>query len=268
MIFTDTGIISADTITKLGPESHGAVVVSGSHGGVYPGYLAHKAQARAVILNDAGVGKDQAGIGSLDYCQQLGMAAAAVDYRSACIGNTADMLAHGRISYCNVLATASGCQPGMACLEAARALRNAPLSSQPAKSYPEARHVIEHPGRRRVICLDSVSLVQPEDADQIVLTGSHGGIVGGNKALVLQVDAFAAVYNDAGIGKDQAGISRLPVLAERGILATTVAASSARIGDGRSTYEDGIVSALNEPALAAGGQVGIRMRELVELWQS
>ena len=267
MAFIEMGIISADTITKLGPESHGAVIVSGSHGGVYPGYLAHKAKARAVILHDAGVGKDQAGIGSLAYCQQLGMAAAVVDYRSACIGNTADMLSNGRISHCNALALEHDCQPGMACLDAARALRSAPLSDQPAKPYPEARHVMEHSGRRRIVCLDSVSLVQPEDAGQIVLTGSHGGVVGGKKAMALQVDAFAAVYNDAGIGKDQAGIARLSILAERGILAATVAADSARIGDGRSTYKDGMVSALNEPALAAGGQIGMTMRELVDVWQ-
>ncbi|MCB1813058.1 MAG: hypothetical protein KDK04_15260, partial [Candidatus Competibacteraceae bacterium] len=123
-------------------------------------------------------------------------------------------------------------------------------------------------GPRRVIYLDSVSLVVPEDVGQIVLTGSHGGLVGGNKAAALRVDAFAAVYNDAGIGKDQAGISRLPALAERGILAATVAAASARIGDGLSTYETGIVSALNDLAVARGGVIGMPLRELVAQWQT
>jgi len=263
----ENGIISADTITKLGSDSRGAVIVSGSHGGVYPAYLAHKAGARAVILNDAGMGKDQAGAACLGYCEHLGMAAAVVDCHSARIGDTADMLANGLISACNAQATAVGCQRGMACLQAARLLRTAALSDAATEPYPEARSEISDSGPRRVICLDSVSLVLPEDAGQIVVTGSHGGVVGGNKAAVLKVDAFAAVYNDAGIGKDRAGLSRLPALAERGILAATVAASSARIGDGRSSYEDGVVSALNEPAQANGAELGLPLRELIAQWQ-
>ena len=268
MMTTEDGIICADTITKLGSASQGAVLVSGSHGGIYPAYLARQAGARAVILNDAGIGREQAGLASLAYSQQLAMAAAVVSYRSARIGDTADMLAHGVISACNEQAARVGCRPGMNCLDAARLLRAAPLSNIPAEPYPEARGVIASSGPRRVIYLDSVSLVVPEDVGQIVLTGSHGGLVGGNKAAALRVDAFAAVYNDAGIGKDQAGISRLPALAERGILAATVATASARIGDGLSTYETGIVSALNDPALARGGVIGMPLRELVAQWQT
>ena len=37
-------------------------------------------------------------------------------------------------------------------------------------------------------------------------------------------------FNDAGIGKDSAGIGRLPLLQRRGIAALTVSAHSARIG--------------------------------------
>ena len=263
----DNTIISADTITKLGPDSQAAVIVSGSHGGVYPAYLARKAGARAVILNDAGIGKDQAGIASLAYSQRHGMAAAVVDYRSARIGDTADMLENGVISACNAQANDANCWPGMPCLEAAYRLCAAPLSNTPVEPYAEARGFIASNGPRRVIVVDSVSLVLPDDFDQIVVTGSHGGLVGGNKAAALKVDAFAVVYNDAGIGKDRAGISRLPALAERGILAATVAASSAGIGNARSSYEDGRVSALNEPALRAGVVIGMPLRELVAQWQ-
>jgi len=49
-------IVTAPTVTKLGPEARGAVLVTGSHGGVYPGGLAAKAQVRAVIFHDAGLG--------------------------------------------------------------------------------------------------------------------------------------------------------------------------------------------------------------------
>ena len=41
------------------------MVVAASHGGVYAGYCAALGRVRAVILNDAGVGRERAGIGSL-----------------------------------------------------------------------------------------------------------------------------------------------------------------------------------------------------------
>ena len=102
------GIVLADTITKLPPEAEGAVVVSGSHGGRYPGALAAKAGARAVILNDAGIGRDGAGTGSLALLDALGIAAATVSHASCRIGDTADMLRRGVISHANQAARATG----------------------------------------------------------------------------------------------------------------------------------------------------------------
>src|SRR5207302_1281456 len=78
--------------------------------------------------------------------------------------------------------------------------------------------------------------------DAIVLTGSHGGLLGGRPETALKYEVRAAFYNDAGIGIDEAGVSRLPALDDRGIAAATVSAATARIGEARSTYEDGILS--------------------------
>jgi hypothetical protein len=66
-----------------------------------------------------------------------------------------------------------------------------------------------------------------------------------------------------GIGKDEAGTSRLPALDARGIVAATVSAASARIGDARSTYEDGIISRVNTRATALGLHAGISALEFV-----
>ena len=74
---------------------------------------------------------------------------------------------------------------------------------------------------------------------------------------------LGALYNDAGIGKDAAGTSRLPALDARGIAAATVSATSARIGDARSTFEDGIISRINGRAAALGLREGISAREFV-----
>ena len=80
-------VVLAASATKLGPEAAGRVVVSGSHGGAYVAYLVAKAAARAAILNDAGVGRDDAGIAGLGRCAAIGMAAATVGHDSARIGD-------------------------------------------------------------------------------------------------------------------------------------------------------------------------------------
>ncbi|HJU15837.1 MAG TPA: hypothetical protein VJ770_05150, partial [Stellaceae bacterium] len=96
------------------------------------------------------------------------------------------------------------------------------------------------------------SAVGPEHAGAIVVTGSHGGLLGGRPETALKYNALAALFNDAGIGIDEAGVTRLPALDKRGIAAATVAAASARIGDARSTYGDGILSRVNGRAAALG----------------
>lgn len=84
--------------------------------------------------------------------------------------------------------------------------------------------------------------------------------------MALQVDGFAAVYNDAGGGADGAGLTRLPALDARGIAALTVSSASARIGEARSTFNHGIVSAVNDTARQLGARAGLPVRSLLEQW--
>lgn len=260
------GVVAADTITKLPPEAENAVVLSGSHGGVYPGYLAARAKVRAVVFNDAGVGRDEAGVASLAYLEALGIAAATVSYLSCRIGDTADMIARGVISRVNGCAVDVDVAAGMTCAEAASQLRMSRPRHKEPPPVGEGRAEAPGPGPRRIVLIDSAAMVLPEDAGHIVVTGSHGGLVGGNPAMALRTDGFAAVFHDAGIGIDDAGITRLPALDKRGIAAFTVAAASARIGDARSIYDDGEISAVNETAMRLGAHVGFRAREVLERW--
>lgn len=256
-------IVIADSITRVSAaQALGAVAVNASHGGVYAAYCAAKLGAAAAIFNDAGVGRDRAGIGGLDYLQGLGMPAATVGHMTARIGDGADMLARGVITQANALAAALGCRPGMACSEAAAALRRAaPLRREPPPAL-EAAFLLQQ-GPPPVWALDSNSLVAPEHRDAIVVTGSHGGLLGGKPETALKYDVRAALYNDAGIGIEEAGVSRLPALDRRGIPAATVSAASARIGDARSTYEDGVISRVNARAAALGLAPDMTAREAV-----
>jgi uncharacterized protein YunC (DUF1805 family) len=261
----DVPILVSDTATKLDPRHRGAVVVCGSHGGIYPGHLAARAGLRAVLLNDAGVGLDRAGIGCLAHCQALGMAAATVAHDSARIGDGEDMRRRGRISHLNQVAAAQGVAPGQTVEQALELLVRALEWHGTPTAWQEGRHVApDEPGRPRLICVDSASMVEPADAGQIVVTGSHGGLLASLPELVLQVDALAALFNDAGIGIDQAGITRLPALERRGIAAATVDAMSARIGDGLSTLRDGVISHANAAARRLGAAPGMTARAWVE----
>jgi hypothetical protein len=64
------------------------------------------------------------------------------------------------------------------------------------------------------------------------------------------------LFNDAGFGADRAGAAGLPILDAAGIAGLTVAALSARIGDGRSTLQDGLISEVNEFAYRLGARIG------------
>jgi hypothetical protein len=255
-------IVTADSITRLGGEAKGAVVVNGSHGGVYAAYVAAKLGVAAAIFNDAGVGRDRAGIAGLDYLATLGVPAAAIGHMTARIGDGADMMARGIVTHRNSLAAAFGCREGTACRDAAFLLvRTNPDQREPPPALESAFLLIAGPPP--VWGLDSASAVGPEHVGAIVVTGSHGGLLGGRLETALKYDARAALFNDAGIGIDEAGVGRLPALAARGIAAATVAAASARIGDARSTYEDGILSRVNTCAAALGIEPGIGARAFV-----
>jgi hypothetical protein len=260
----EPGIVLRDSVTQTAPGDAGAVLVTGSHGGVYAANLAARAGVRAAIFNDAGRGKDKAGIAGLDTLQELGMAAAAVAHDSARIGDSGDSWARGMLSAVNARAAALGCAIGQACGSAARALREA---ETPERIPPEAAEAVtlisDNPGEPRVWALDSASLVAPEHAGSVLLIGSHGGLPGPDPGAALKVDALAAVFHDAGIGIDEAGVGRLPALDARGIAGATVAGASARIGEGRSIYGDGVISRVNSTAAALGGVPGMTAREFV-----
>ncbi|SBV97284.1 conserved exported hypothetical protein [uncultured delta proteobacterium] len=260
----NAGIALSNSATVFAAAPAGRVAVTGSHGGVYPAYLLAKLRVRGSIFNDAGVGREHAGIGGLAYLQSLGIPAATVGNASARIGYGEDTLYKGIISHANAAARALGCVPGMPCLEAAQKLCAAPLAHSDPPAAIEARHVITG-GSRRVVLIDSAALVLPEDAGNIVITGSHGGLLGGNKATALKYDAYAAFYNDAGGGLENAGTTRLPALDERNIAGITVSSSSARIGDAVSSYEDGVISAVNATAARYGAKAGMTVKRFVDM---
>jgi hypothetical protein len=154
----------------------------------------------------------------------------------------------------------------MACAEAVTRLAAADLPPSPMpKAEHESRFEVPEAGRGgiKVIVMDSISLVTPADDGHVIVAASHGGALGGRPEMAIKYPVFACVTNDADRGIENAGTTRLPALDTRGIAAACVSAFSSRIGDGRSAWEDGWISAVNETARRHGGMIGQSTRAFV-----
>lgn len=257
----------ADSVTRLGPEHAGAVVVTGSHGGLVAAAYLARAQVRAAIGNDAGRGLDDAGIAGLAALDRIGIAAAAVSHASARIGYAADTYARGVLSVCNGAARRCGVAVGMTCAQAAQRLAGAEWAQGSVDLPAESRIVLVAGADSlpAIIGLDSIGLVEAADAGQILVIGSHGALHGGDPDSALPVAAAGAFFHDAGRGPDNAGTTRLPVLACRGMPAVAVDYMTARIGDARSLWTSGLVSVVNAPAGALGVTSGMSVQHAAAL---
>ena len=124
-------LILLDSIAEIGATgsaSAQAVIVSGSHGGrSAAGFvLDHPHKPAAVFFNDAGIGKDRAGIVALDLLQAIAVACCTYSHESARIGEAADGLAGGLLTHCNARAQRLGLAPGLSVRQALRLLGLAP----------------------------------------------------------------------------------------------------------------------------------------------
>lgn len=264
---SDKLIVVLDSITHVTEAHRGLVLVAGSHCGEFCGQHAVQSGLRGVILNDAGVGLDQAGISGLSWMEDAGVPAATVNHLSARIGDGRDMVNRGIISFCNATARSLGVTPNIPAMQAARLMTAAKLPQTVQTGKRESRQLLMRDNGHgiEIVGLDSNSLVQPDDANRIIVTGSHGGLLGGRAASAIRVAVRAAAYNDAGGGVDEAGYARLPALDEKGVPAVTVHHDSARIGDARSSWNTGIVSRANSLANATGIRPGMTLREAMML---
>ncbi len=247
-------LVLADTVTAIPPHASGFVLVSGSHGGRIAAYLAAKSGARAAVFNDAGRGLGDAGVAGLADLDTIGVAGACVAHTSARMADAHDTYACGIISSANAAARACGVIEGMSAHDAAEKFQR--HATRPS-AQPQARHEGRMQLTPQVLGIDSIGLVAPGDAHKVLIIGSHGALHGGREETALAVDALFAVFHDAGVGKDGAGVSRLPVLAARGVAAACVDYRSARIGEARSLWESGVLSHCNAVAQGLGIRPGV-----------
>jgi len=136
-----------------------------------------------------------------------------------------------------------------------------PVNPPPAAKAAREGGLLLGPPIRELRLLDSIAAAGPAEAGAVVVSGSHGGASAARYAIAAR--PWLTAFNDAGVGRGGAGIAGLSMMQAEGLAALAVAHTSARIGEARSTLEDGVVSHANAAAVALGVRPGQRLRELL-----
>lgn len=116
---------------------------------------------------------------------------------------------------------------------------------------------------RDLLLLDTITAIDASCAGAVIVSGSHGGVSSSGFVERAAPHPHAVFFNDAGVGKDRAGIVALERLEALGVVCATYSHDSARIGDAGDGYEHGVVTHTNAGARRAGVRAGDRVRDAV-----
>jgi len=267
-------VILLDSLGDLKPDNTSPILVCGSHCGGNGDLAQHvrNCHVKAVFLNNAGVGKNQAGIRELTNYDAKNVIACAVDNYSAEIGSACDTYESGVISHLSVQADLTGIQVGDSVKEAITKIISHGLPAEQGEVFGSSDKKEKSEGLKKqmraeidgvgVTVTDSITFLNESNAGDIVVCGSHGGLSAGNYAKKYHVKAV--FFNDAGIGKNSAGIKSLKLLSDVGIPACTVDCMSAEIFNGQDVLDNGIISVCNQRAENSGIKERLTVKEAVK----
>ncbi|MFM2293335.1 MAG: hypothetical protein RIS29_3148 [Bacteroidota bacterium] len=251
-------VVLLDSLGDIHTDNIYPILVCGSHCGDN-GTFARKLKncaVQAVFLNNAGIGKNNAGISGLGFYDAANIMACAVSHNSAEIGVSADTWENGIITHLSLQAEAAGIQIGDSVQEAVAKINPILKPCTPSASVADditGNSKAELTKQKQtqlngvaITIADSITFLNADNAGDILVCGSHGGVSAGHYAEKLQLKA--AFFNDAGIGKNNAGIKSLDSLSDLGILACTVDCMSAEIFNAEDALENGIISVCNQLA--------------------
>ncbi|MGI8393168.1 hypothetical protein [Leucobacter sp. W1038] len=232
-----------------------AVVLGASFAGRPTGILPVRQGARGWIAHEAGPGKDEAGIAGLPLSDEYNVPAAAIATAEARLSGGETLLT-GRVSRVNETAAALGVTPGMTGEEAAKKMLDAPLGRvhDIEGVVDESVRTVLETDTGSVFTVWSSSRIDGDRSRDVLVVASHGAKV--MALYALRTNPKGIICNDAGFGLDNSGVEGLAELDDHDVAGATVSTESARIGDPESTYQDGIISAVNRAAEAKGVRVG------------
>jgi hypothetical protein len=259
-------IVALDSSAYLEPHPTGPadVIVVGSYCGTRILAPMFSRGVKAVIATDAGIGKDEAGISGLKHGETIGVPVAAIAAMSAETSNGRATLL-GAISRANAQARALGVSAGMVAYDAAALLAKAAAGKAVATALgaEEAAVVVEETVRGRIWATPGTTAIKDRIPGDVICSGANASRVFADG--VLRMAAKGGIANDAGIGKNDSATEGVRMLGERGVPAAAVGTLSARLGEGLSTWHDGVISVVNPVAAARGVEVGMTAQAAARL---
>ena len=258
------GIMAMDSAYDVRDDNRDRdVVINASYCGVLPARVIAAQRPRGAIGVDCAVGPAGASVAGLWYLEALNIPAAAADVNTVRLGDGVDLYAQGKISFVNRPAMDCGVVPGMRVQDAARAMLDGTPSSPLASDVTNRTVMQTHTDGRQVICTDSIAFGLPEDVRNVLVTAGHTG----RSAVpyLLRVRPHGFICSDGGKGREDAGVAGLFMVEREGLAGATVDARIARMGDGLSSYHDGIISAANALSRAAGVETGMAAADAATL---
>lgn len=219
---------------------------------------------KALIATDAGIGKDEAGVSGLRHGETIGVPVASVDVMSAETSNGRSTLL-GVVSRANAPARALGVAPGQRAWEAAALMARAP-AGRPIPTplgAEEAPVVVETTPKGRIWATPGTTSIHEKIPTDVFCSGANSSRVFSDGAL--RMAAKGAIANDAGIAMNRSAVEGVFLLQERGVPAASVSTLSARLGEGLSTWNDGVISVFNDVAARLGVAAGMSAKDAARL---
>lgn len=236
------------------------VIVAGSHSAACATQLVLHLRLAGVIGHSAGPGLREGGIAGLELLDRAGVPGASVSGESAPISNGVAMYRDGIIAAVNDAATALGVSVGDSVQPAAERMALGQL--RPVQLKP-VQHVLRDDDEGKVIGIDTIAYGDDRINGTVLVMGSHSG-----QAMADYLEPYSpigTITNDAGDPVGRSGVLGMDRLAERGIPSAVVSGSTAEVGNGVSTYEEGVISQVNAVAAAIGVVAGQSAREAADL---
>lgn len=241
-------IIVMDSITFTDERNNsGDVLIGASFCGMLSIRWPLRVDPKGVICHEAGPGKDMAGSNGLWALEANSIPGTTAATHSCRIADGRDMYDNGVVAQVNDSASLLGIVPGMSIHDAAH------IMVEHRRVLPDVYRPIEvayASSYGRVMAMGSVTFITPEHDGDVICAGSHFGRT--SAAYSSRFRLRGVICSDAGRCKDDSGISGLAVLEARNIPGAAVDTNSAHVGDGMSTYRDGVISALNQAARGLG----------------
>jgi hypothetical protein len=254
---------SAYDVDESSRQRH--VVVTGSYAGVLPARFVARFNPLGAVGIDCGMAMHGSGVAGLWYYEALGIPGVAADVMTVELGNGGDVLESGAVSAANYPAVQVGVSLGISIREAARLMLHGRVEPTAPNDVTNRHIVWTSSAGRSIVCTDSIAFALPDDHRRnVICCAGHAGV--SSVPYVLRAQPLGYICSDGGRGKNDAGVAGLKLTGDAGIAGAAVDAMTARMGDGLSTYADGVISETNLVARSLGvrpGQTAMQAARLI-----